>query len=184
MLCRTCTKVPSNSCRLSFGRTIPARICSRLLDSVWDTNTFSLHIDMLRRINVTRRIFKTLACPAIFHVHLWLSWLIWSTRTWSIDLLWLLASDRESLSLFGPMRTGDGLSTGRKEKLGESALDNDSGVPTELIVPGSGLDSASNLQRKIIELQKLYYKLHYKNIQIIEIHTLSFLLYLEKLLLW
>jgi len=45
------------------------------------------------------------------------------------------------------MRTGDGLSTGRKEKLGESALDNDSGVPTELIVPGSGLDSASNLQR-------------------------------------
>ncbi|KYN28586.1 hypothetical protein ALC57_01978, partial [Trachymyrmex cornetzi] len=53
----------------------------------------------------------------------------------------------DSLSLFGFTRTGDGLSTGRKEKLGESALDNDSGVPTELIVPGSGLDRASNLRR-------------------------------------
>lgn len=70
---------------------------------------------------------------------------------WSVGLLWLLASDRESLSLFGTARTGDGLSTGRKEKLGESALDNDSGVPTELIVPGSGLDSASSLQEKWLE---------------------------------
>lgn len=73
----------------------------------------------------------------------------------------MLASDRESLSLFGPTRTGDGLSTGRKEKLGESALDNDSGVPTELIVPGSGLDNASNLQRN--DTIKAYKKIHMLN---------------------
>lgn len=47
------------------------------------------------------------------------------------------------------VRTGDGLSTGRKEKLGESAPDNDSGVPTELMVPGSGLDNVSNLRKRV-----------------------------------
>lgn len=52
--------------------------------------------------------------------------------------------------MHGTMHTGDGLSTGRKEKLGESAPDSDSGVPTELMVPGSGLDSESNLWDKLL----------------------------------
>lgn len=47
-----------------------------------------------------------------------------------------------------PARTGDGLSTGRKEKLGESAPDNDSGVPTELTL-GRGLVSVSILWQKL-----------------------------------
>jgi hypothetical protein len=42
-------------------------------------------------------------------------------------------------------RPGEGLSTGRNVKPGESALESDSGVPTELKDPGSGLDVASNL---------------------------------------
>lgn len=43
----------------------------------------------------------------------------------------------------------DGLCTGRKEKPGESRLEQDSGVPTELTVPGCRLDIAtSNLNQK------------------------------------
>lgn len=42
-------------------------------------------------------------------------------------------------------RPGEGLSTGRNVKPGESALDSDSGVPTELTDPGRGLDVASGL---------------------------------------
>lgn len=42
-------------------------------------------------------------------------------------------------------RPGEGLSTGRNVKLGESALDTDSGVPTELNDPGNGLEVVSNL---------------------------------------
>jgi hypothetical protein len=42
-------------------------------------------------------------------------------------------------------RPGEGLSTGRNVKPGESALESDSGVPTELKDPGSGLDVVSNL---------------------------------------
>lgn len=122
------------------------RICSWFLDSVWDTEYLLPYIRYAKKVQCDTSNLRAFACQTISHVHLWLSWLIWSARTWSIDLLWLLASDRESLSLFGPTRIGDGLSTGRKEKLGESTLDNDSGVPTELIVPGSGLDSTSNLR--------------------------------------
>lgn len=49
-------------------------------------------------------------------------------------------------SVTGKMgRPGEGLSTGRNVKPGESALESDSGVPTELRDPGSGLDVASNL---------------------------------------
>lgn len=78
------------------------------------------------------------------YIHLSLPWLILSVWIWSIVSACMLVSFNIS-SLLGPIQTGEGLSTGWKEKLGESALDNDSGVPTELMVPESGLDIVSNL---------------------------------------
>lgn len=57
--------------------------------------------------------------------------------------------DGSSLIIEGAPGPGDGLCTGRKEKPGESRLEQDSGVPAELIVPGCRLDIAtSNLYQK------------------------------------
>lgn len=58
--------------------------------------------------------------------------------------------DGSSLTIEVTPGPGEGLSTGRKEKPGESRLEHDSGVPTELIV-GWRLDIAtSNLNKKNI----------------------------------
>ena len=52
--------------------------------------------------------------------------------------------DGSSLTIEGAPRPGDGLCTGRKEKPRVSRLEQDSGVPIELIVPGCRLDIATS----------------------------------------
>lgn len=52
--------------------------------------------------------------------------------------------DGSSLTIEGAPGPGDGLCTGRKEQPRESRLEQDSGVPTELIVPGCRLDIATS----------------------------------------
>lgn len=83
-------------------------------------------------------------------IHLKLHWPLWFIWELTDDFVCSLVSDIGS-SPFVRIRLGDGLSTGWKEKLGESALDRDSGVPTELMVPGSGLAIASNLKIKLFK---------------------------------
>lgn len=52
--------------------------------------------------------------------------------------------DGSSLTIEETPEPGDGLCTGRKEKPRESRLEQDSGVPAELIVPGCRLDIATS----------------------------------------
>lgn len=80
-----------------------------------------------------------------FFIHLWLCWTVLIVCPSSEVLVCSPDESDIGSSPLDNILPGDGLSTGLKEKLGESALDRDSGVPTELNDPGNGLEIPSNL---------------------------------------